>query len=102
MKKAAALILVLTMVLALCACSGSKNPLIGTWEGNYGHGKRTTLVITDSLLEFTYSSGEQWAETYSLIDSQHIKMDGKVFKYTVSGNTLTFYFDEVRTFTRVR
>ena len=50
MKKAAALILVLTMVLALCACGGSKNPLIGTWEkqGNAPYADR--IVFTDKVV----------------------------------------------------
>lgn len=101
MKKTLTFILVLAMVFALCACGGSKNPLIGTWEGKNSESSSIRFSFTDRVLTITFlRSGEAQSYEYEILDENHIKVNqgamygGWTTMYVhVNGNTLTFTED---------
>ena len=117
MKKAAALILVLAMVLALCACGGSKSiseQLNGTkwhWDDPTEAGNYLDMSFTDHTIRFSGhtdgGSGSAVGEYTCPDDNSLVVSNGseqEVIYFQLENDTLTLYFSDydVYVFTRVK
>ena len=93
MKKAIAILLIAAMTLAFVACT-AKNPLLGTWVGDYDEitfekdGKCIWGERGDVDQAFRYND-----ETYT-IDGDKVTFEGDTtYTYVIKDNKLIFFYD---------
>ena len=99
MKKLISALLVLTMVLALSACGGSKDAVAGTWTGDMGLDGVVTWTFDGKGGCTMENEVMKQKGTYTLEgDQMTVKLenwdDANVYTISVDGNSLTMNDNE--------
>lgn len=99
MKKSASLLLVLTMILALVACGGSKDAVAGTWSADMGADGVVTWTFDGKGGCTMDNTVMKQTGTYSLNgDQMTVKLENwdneKVYTFSVDGSSLTMNDNE--------
>ena len=93
MKKIFALAIVMLVIFPITACSSNSSQtqsitinknLIGVWEGEI-YGRKSGLVFFDNG---TYYNGNNYGVNYSIYENI-IMLDGSLYTFSISGDTLT-------------
>lgn len=94
MKKTIAILLIAIMALTALACT-AKDPLIGTWQGDYDritfNEDGTGIWAERGDVDRPFGEGEVFH--YSTDDDQLTIEEDGTWTYKVNGDTLTFVLD---------